>query len=35
MYLAAARREIQITEERGALAPEQLEHLRAVLAKVP
>ncbi len=35
MYLAAARREIRITEERGALAPEQLELLRSALAKVP
>ncbi len=35
LYLAAARREVQIAEERGALAPEQLERVRAALAKVP
>ena len=35
MYLAAARREIQIAEERGALSPEQLDRVRAALAKVP
>ena len=35
MYLAAARRELGIAEERRALSPEQLERVRAALAKVP
>ncbi len=34
LYLAAARRELRIAEERGALSPEQVEHVRAALAKV-
>ena len=33
LYLAAARRELQIVEERRALAPIQVERVRAVLAK--
>ena len=35
MYLAAARRELGIAEERRALTPEQLERVRAALAKAP
>ena len=35
MYLAAARREVAIVDERGALSPEQIERVRAALAKVP
>jgi predicted short-subunit dehydrogenase-like oxidoreductase (DUF2520 family) len=35
MYLAAARRELVIAEERGALSPEQFERVRDALAKVP
>jgi predicted short-subunit dehydrogenase-like oxidoreductase (DUF2520 family) len=35
MYLAAARRELAIAEERRALSPEQFERLRTALAKVP
>ena len=34
LYLAAARRELQIVEERRALAPERLERVRAAVAKV-
>jgi predicted short-subunit dehydrogenase-like oxidoreductase (DUF2520 family) len=34
LYLAAARRELDIAGERGALAPEQVERVRSVLAKV-
>ena len=34
MYLAAARREVAIVDERGALSPEQIERVRAALAKV-
>ena len=34
LYLATARRELQIAEERGALAPDQLERVRSALAKV-
>jgi len=34
LYLAAARREAQITEERRTLSPEQLECVRRALAKV-
>ena len=34
MYLAAARREVQIAEERGSLSPEQMGRVRAALAKV-
>jgi hypothetical protein len=34
MYVAAARREVDIVDERGALSPEQLERVRAALAKV-
>jgi predicted short-subunit dehydrogenase-like oxidoreductase (DUF2520 family) len=33
LYLAAARREVQITEERRTLSPEQLERVRLALAK--
>lgn len=33
LYLAAARRELRLTEERGTLSPEQVERLRAALAK--
>jgi predicted short-subunit dehydrogenase-like oxidoreductase (DUF2520 family) len=33
LYLAAARRELQIVEERRTLAPNQVERVRAVLAK--
>ncbi len=33
LYLAAARREVSLAEERGALAPEQAEGLRRSLAK--
>ena len=33
LYLAAARREIQISEERGTLSPDQLARVRAALAK--
>jgi predicted short-subunit dehydrogenase-like oxidoreductase (DUF2520 family) len=35
MYVAAARREVDIAYERGALSPEQAERVRAALAKVP
>jgi len=35
MYLAAARRELGIAEERRALSPEQSERIRAALAKAP
>ena len=35
MYLAAARRELRIAEERRALTPEQLGRVRAALAKAP
>ena len=35
MYLAAARRELRIADERRALSPEQLERVRAALAKAP
>ena len=35
MYLAAARRELAMAEERRALSPEQFERLRTALAKVP
>lgn len=35
MYLAAARRELGIAEERRALSPEQLERVRAALAMAP
>jgi predicted short-subunit dehydrogenase-like oxidoreductase (DUF2520 family) len=35
MYLAAARRELRIVEERGALSPEQLERVGTALAKAP
>ncbi len=34
LYLAAARREVKITEERGSLSTEQLELVRRALAKV-
>jgi predicted short-subunit dehydrogenase-like oxidoreductase (DUF2520 family) len=34
LYLAAARRELLIAEERRTLAPEQLERVRSALAKV-
>jgi predicted short-subunit dehydrogenase-like oxidoreductase (DUF2520 family) len=34
LYLATARRELQIAEERGTLAPDQLERVRSALAKV-
>lgn len=34
LYLAAARRELRIAEERRALSPEQLERVRTALAKV-
>jgi predicted short-subunit dehydrogenase-like oxidoreductase (DUF2520 family) len=34
LYVAAASRELAIAEQRGVLSPEQLERLRAVLAKV-
>jgi len=34
LYLAAARRELRIAEERGTLSPEQLERVRTALAKV-
>jgi len=34
LYLAAARRELLIVEERGSLSPRQLGRIRAVLAKV-
>ena len=33
LYLAAARREIRMVEERGTLSPEQLDDVRAALAK--
>ena len=33
LYQAAARREIRIVEERGALSPEQVERVRTALAK--
>jgi predicted short-subunit dehydrogenase-like oxidoreductase (DUF2520 family) len=33
LYLAAARRELRLTEERGTLSPEQVERVRAALAK--
>ena len=35
MYLAAANRELRIVEERGALSPDQLDRVRAALAKAP
>ena len=35
MYVAAARREVDIAHERGALSPDQVERVRAALAKVP
>jgi predicted short-subunit dehydrogenase-like oxidoreductase (DUF2520 family) len=35
MYVAAARREVDIADERGALSPDQVERVRAALAKVP
>jgi predicted short-subunit dehydrogenase-like oxidoreductase (DUF2520 family) len=35
MYLAAARRELAIAGERRALSPEQVERVRAALAKAP
>ena len=34
LYKAAARRELDIAEERGTLAPEQMERVRSALAKV-
>ena len=34
LYLAVARREVGIAEERGALSPEQLERVMRALAKV-
>jgi predicted short-subunit dehydrogenase-like oxidoreductase (DUF2520 family) len=34
LYLAAARREVQIAQERRTLSPEQLERVRRALAKV-
>ncbi len=34
LYQAAARRELDIAEERGTLAPEQMERVRSALAKV-
>ncbi len=34
LYLAAARREVRIAEERGTLSPEQLDRVRRALAKV-
>jgi predicted short-subunit dehydrogenase-like oxidoreductase (DUF2520 family) len=34
LYLAAARRELRIVEERGVLSPDRLERVTAVLAKV-
>ena len=34
LYLAAARREVRIAEERGTLSPEQLERVMRALAKV-
>jgi predicted short-subunit dehydrogenase-like oxidoreductase (DUF2520 family) len=34
LYLAAARREVRIAEERRTLSPEQLERVRRALAKV-
>jgi hypothetical protein len=34
LYLAGARRELRIAEERRALSPEQFERVRAALAKV-
>jgi len=33
LYLAAARRELRLTEERRTLSPEQIERVRAALAK--
>jgi predicted short-subunit dehydrogenase-like oxidoreductase (DUF2520 family) len=33
LYLAAARRELRLAEERRTLSPEQLERVRAALAK--
>jgi len=33
LYLAAARRELRLTEERGTLSPEQVERVRVALAK--
>jgi predicted short-subunit dehydrogenase-like oxidoreductase (DUF2520 family) len=33
LYLAAARRELRIAEERGALAPDGVERVSHVLAK--
>jgi predicted short-subunit dehydrogenase-like oxidoreductase (DUF2520 family) len=35
MYRAAGLREVEIAEERGTLSPEQLDRVRAALAKVP
>jgi predicted short-subunit dehydrogenase-like oxidoreductase (DUF2520 family) len=35
MYRAAGRREVEIAGERGTLSPEQLDRVRAALAKVP
>jgi predicted short-subunit dehydrogenase-like oxidoreductase (DUF2520 family) len=34
LYVAAARRELNLVEERGTLSPNGLERVRAVLAKV-
>ena len=34
LYVAAARREVHLAEQRGALSPEQLERVRTALAKV-
>jgi hypothetical protein len=33
LYAAGARRELELAEERGTLAPHELDRLRAVLAK--
>jgi hypothetical protein len=33
LYLAAARRELRLAEERRTLSPEQLDRVRAALAK--
>jgi predicted short-subunit dehydrogenase-like oxidoreductase (DUF2520 family) len=35
MYVAAARREVAIADERGTLSPAQVERVRSALAKVP
>ena len=34
LYVAAARRELHLAEQRGTLSPERLERVRTALAKV-